>query len=302
MKAQQAFGIDETHGILSQPGSRVGACSDQLGWTTMYASSQKETPFAGCFPAVRDQLLVMHLDGPVHIDGTGGGVRFRREVAAGGVHLIPGGADFDISLTETLSTLHVYIRRSVLVEVTSQMANGDPDQITIRPGIVDTDPALCSLLQAVSHALKADDDATALYVDYLSQAIAAHLVRRYSDAQFRSQRSQHQRASLNPTVAGAIEFMNDNLDQSLKLADIACAVNRSASHLAREFRASTGVPPHRFLINLRVERARELLESSRMPIAEIAFECGFSHQEHMTRQFRRYCGTTPAAYRRMRRN
>ncbi|MNU07967.1 HTH-type transcriptional activator RhaS [compost metagenome] len=62
------------------------------------------------------------------------------------------------------------------------------------------------------------------------------------------------------------------------------------------------MPPHRYLINLRVEKARRLLEKTSMSIAEIAYECGFAHQEHLTRLFRRQTGTTPAAYRRSKRN
>jgi AraC family transcriptional regulator len=104
---------------------------------------------------------------------------------------------------------------------------------------------------------------------------------------------------LAPGVAQAIDYMRENLDTPLHLTDIAQAANCSVNRLARGFRAGTGLPPHQFLINLRIERARELLESSRMSVAEIAYECGFSHQEHMTRQFRERCGTTPAAYRRI---
>lgn len=300
MKALRAFGLDETHGILAQPTHDIDASSDRLGWTSLYASSQRERPFAAHFDAVEDQLIVMHRDGPVRIDGVGGAVRFRREVPAGGIHLIPGGADFDIALAEPLQTLHVYVRRAVLLDVAAQMTVGDPAALVIEPGIVEDDRTLAALLEAVHLALETCDEATPLYVDFLSQAIAAHLVRRYSGARFRSPRLPGLGDALAPAVAQAIDFMRANLDQPLRLDDIAQAVNRSVNHLAREFRAGTGLPPHQFLINLRVERARELLESSRMSVAEIAYECGFSHQEHMTRQFRKHCGTTPAAYRRIR--
>jgi AraC family transcriptional regulator len=61
----------------------------------------------------------------------------------------------------------------------------------------------------------------------------------------------------------------------------------------------TGVSPGTLLW---VEKAKMLLEKTSMPIVEIAYECGFSHQEHLTRLFKRYCATTPAAYRKSRRS
>jgi AraC family transcriptional regulator len=72
----------------------------------------------------------------------------------------------------------------------------------------------------------------------------------------------------------------------------------SVSQLMVLFRRVLGQSPHRFLINLRIVRARHLLATSTMAAAEIALACGFSHQEHMIRIFRREIGLTPAAYRR----
>jgi AraC family transcriptional regulator len=302
MGVHTPFRVEETHGILSRPGNDIRACSDTYNWTSLYASSQREMPFEAMFPAVRDQLIVLHRDGPVAIDGKGGSVPFRRVVPAGGIHLVPGGADFGVRLSGALNTLHVYVRRSVIEEVASEMIEGDPSRIEIAPQILDADPALFSLLEAVNLALNDADVATALYADYLSQAIAAQLIRRYSGARFRTLRMPETGGYMAPTVAEAIDYMRANLDRRISLIDIAEAVNRSPTHFAREFRADLGVPPHRYLIDLRLEKAQYLLEKSNTPIAEIAFECGFSHQEHLTRLFRRRCATTPAAYRRSKRN
>ena len=109
-------------------------------------------------------------------------------------------------------------------------------------------------------------------------------------------------AGLSPTLSEAVDFMTANIDSGINLADIARATNRSPSHIARIFRTELGMPPHRYLISLRIEKARRLLEKTSVSIAEIAYECGFAHQEHLTRLFHRHCGTTPAAYRRSKRN
>ena len=65
------------------------------------------------------------------------------------------------------------------------------------------------------------------------------------------------------------------------------------SRFARRFKARTGLPPHQYLLKLRVEQARLLLRTSSDAIADIAAGCGFSHQEHLTRVLRTQLGTTP---------
>jgi len=302
MLALTPFRVEETHGILKRSGNEIRACSDRYSWTTMYASSQREMPYEAVFPAVKDQLIVLHRDGPVTIDRTRGPAVFHRTVPAGGIHLVPGGAEFGVRLAGVLNTLHVYIRHGVLQEVAADMVEGDPAAVEIVPKVIDRDEALYALLQAVHLALADDDMATALYTDYLSRAIAAQLIRKHSSARLRAQRALTPTGTVSPVISEAIEYMKANMDQPISLADIAIAVNRSPSQFAREFRADLGIPPHRYLINLRLERAQYLLEKTATSIAEIAFECGFAHQEHMTRLFRKRCATTPAAYRRSKRN
>jgi len=66
--------------------------------------------------------------------------------------------------------------------------------------------------------------------------------------------------------------------------------------MIRSFRKATGLPPHAYLRQLRVERARELL-FRRMPLAEVALAAGFADQAHFTRTFKQITGTTPGRYR-----
>jgi AraC family transcriptional regulator len=94
------------------------------------------------------------------------------------------------------------------------------------------------------------------------------------------------------------EFMNENAHHDLALEELAALVGLSAKHFARAFRQSTGVPPHRWLIERRIARARELLTTGDLDLAEIGLACGFADQSHFTAVFRRGTGLTPGAYRR----
>ena len=96
--------------------------------------------------------------------------------------------------------------------------------------------------------------------------------------------------------------VREHPEDPTSLEDIAQTVNRGASHLARQVRGSVGVPPHQYLLVLHIKRAQQLLLSTNDSIAEIAFACGFSHQEHLTRMFRRWCDTAPGSVRKAARN
>lgn len=302
MRIHVPFRVEETHGVLGRKKNKATTCSADYNWSSIYASSQSEYPFEAYFSAVDDQLLVLHRSGPVTVDILNGAKSKRRVVPSGALHVVPGGTSFGFRLMGELDTLHCYIRRAVIEEVAAEMAEGDPSNIDIRPDFIDRDVKMINLMQAVMFALEDGDYATSLYVDCLSRAVATQLVRSYSNARLRTAPPAPDGSSLSPVVQQAIAYMRDRLDQSLTLEDISAVVNRSPSHFARQFRNNVGMPPYQYLLNLRLEKARELLEGTRLSIAEIAFECGFSHQEHLTRLFRRQFDTTPAAYRKSRQN
>ena len=302
MYARRPFGIDETHGMLAQPGAKIRACSDGRDWTSLFASVQKEMPFQGVFQSSRDHLIVLHRDGPVQVESLTDRKIGRRVVPAGGIHIISPGVDFGIHLTAPIETVHVYVRRSVIEEVALEMVDGDPARLEIPSSIVEDDKALHALIDASAFAVEDESLGSSMFADYMSRTIAAQLIRTYSKARLKGGGRMSIYPSLSPTMSEAVDYMTANIDTAINLSDIAQAINRSPSHIARMFRTELGMPPHRYLINLRVEKARRLLEKTSMSIAEIAYECGFAHQEHLTRLFRRQTGTTPAAYRRSTRN
>jgi AraC family transcriptional regulator len=90
------------------------------------------------------------------------------------------------------------------------------------------------------------------------------------------------------------------LSDEIRLADLASACGLSVNHFARAFRKSTDVPPHRWMMKRRIERAQNLLLSTRNPVADIALDCGFHDQSHLTHVFTRLVGVSPAAWRRNR--
>ncbi|QWT18846.1 AraC family transcriptional regulator [Bacillus sp. NP157] len=96
----------------------------------------------------------------------------------------------------------------------------------------------------------------------------------------------------------ALAFMEQRLDQSFPVSDVADACGLSVNHFSRAFRRTLGKPPHRWLLDRRIERARELLRTTPLALADIALACGFAEQSHFTRVFTRLVGMPPGAWRR----
>ncbi len=93
------------------------------------------------------------------------------------------------------------------------------------------------------------------------------------------------------------EYIQQNLDKDLTLAELADVVYMSPYHFARLFKGSTGVPPHRFVVRQRIARARGALATSELSIAQISRMVGFRTPSHFTTVFRRVTGITPKGYR-----
>ena len=91
------------------------------------------------------------------------------------------------------------------------------------------------------------------------------------------------------------EMLRSNLEQKITLRDMAATLEVSQYHLLRTFKRQTGVPPHVFRTQQRVEQARSLLRQG-VPLAEVAQATGFSDQSHFSNTFKHYTGATPGQY------
>jgi AraC-like DNA-binding protein len=87
----------------------------------------------------------------------------------------------------------------------------------------------------------------------------------------------------------------------IRIADLAASIRLSPSYFYQAFRRSTGVSPYAYVIRRRMERVQELLLCSSLSVSQIALECGLADQPHLSRQFRRIVGISPAAWRRAQR-
>ena len=101
------------------------------------------------------------------------------------------------------------------------------------------------------------------------------------------------------TVRTICELLHERLAEPPSLAELSAVTGLSQFALLRAFRAQTGLPPHAYLNQLRVRRARSLLDDG-LPATEVAALTGFADQAHLTRHFKRVVGVPPGAYQRER--
>ncbi|GAB4347109.1 MAG: AraC family transcriptional regulator [Leptolyngbyaceae cyanobacterium] len=168
------------------------------------------------------------------------------------------------------------------------------DQIELLPRILLDDP----LIRQIALALKADLESRRpggrLYAETLTNALAVHLVRNYSAHQHKSIRRL---GGLSPTqLKSVVDYIHAYLDRELALEELAAIAQLSPYHFCRSFKQSTGLTPHQYLIRQRVERAKLLLKEGKMGILEVALACGFTHQSHLNRHFKRLTGMTPKKF------
>ncbi|MEL6573985.1 MAG: AraC family transcriptional regulator [Pseudomonadota bacterium] len=110
--------------------------------------------------------------------------------------------------------------------------------------------------------------------------------------------AQREDRRLSPRAIAMLEdYIDTHLDEKIRLETLAALVNVSQFHFVRRFKATTGLPPHQFVIRHRLEKVKSYLQKSELSLAQIARCCGFSSQSHMSRLFRRYIGVAPANYR-----
>lgn len=152
-----------------------------------------------------------------------------------------------------------------------------------------TAPPRSSLIAACCRSeLHVDDSASDLALETLATELVASLTRTRAPRERRTP----------GWVLIVRDLLHERFRESLPLAELAAHAGVHPVHLVRAFRRTVGVTPADYQRRLRIECARHALATSRVPLAELALEAGFSSQAHFTRMFHRMVGTTPAAWRR----
>lgn len=95
-----------------------------------------------------------------------------------------------------------------------------------------------------------------------------------------------------------VQHLESHIDRDIKLAEMAQIMNMNSSYFCRAFQQEIGISPHQFVLQLRIEKAKQILKQSpQLPISDVAVNCGFTNQSMLNKHFRKVVGTTPTQYR-----
>ena len=193
---------------------------------------------------------------------------------------------------DTLEEMSLVLDRQFVADI---VGDGLPaDRIEFAPRRFAQDAVIAQYAQAFHSELEAHGPNGLLYADALTVGFALHLLSNYAVAKPRMPRP---RAKLNSfQLRRVVDFILSHLGEEVSLLILARHAGVSPFHFARLFRATLGVTPHQFVLRQRVQRSMNLIKSGELPLAQVAVECGFHDQAHLTKVFRRVIGTTPGDY------
>ncbi|EJC70781.1 DNA-binding domain-containing protein, AraC-type [Rhizobium leguminosarum bv. viciae WSM1455] len=249
--------------------------------------------YAGGYYVSRDPRLFIMLDkrGPgnsrIKLSPKGQGTVQDTEIRP--ISYVPAGMEVWADLTDVHSVRHLDIHFDTETVSRRLMEDIDPRRLE-SPQLLFSDERVLSLAQLVAaeclnpeplHDLYGDGLALALIIDVLKIAKAMP-------------RKRTKLASWQ--LRRATEFIEENCLRNIRLEELAGLTGLSQSHFSHAFKASTGIAPHQWQTNARLDKAKRLLVESENALTAIAAETGFADQAHFTRVFRKHVGITPASW------
>jgi AraC-like DNA-binding protein len=164
-----------------------------------------------------------------------------------------------------------------------------PSRIPIlRGGVVD-DPALFHRIRRLHR--RSEEPSSILQLEDNLICFLVDLIRQYATTGYRLKQYKQAPKEINLVC----EYMHAHYAENVTLSDLSKLVHISPYHLARLFKRHTNMTPHKYLENVRIRQAEQLLVEG-LPIVEVAISAGFSSQSHLTRTFKSFMGTTPGDF------
>ncbi len=220
-----------------------------------------------------------------------GGPLQRHHAESGEILVYPAFSEHWIRWQQEAEFLLLFLDPALIIQTADELAARHSIEL-----IANQEATPDPLLRQIGLALKAEMDEgtvafSSLYAESLATTISAHLLRRYSVwTPLLHESTDHH---MTPALRSVFEYIHEHLDQQLTLAELSHLAGMSSSHFIRTFKEVTGIAPHQYILNARVESAKTLLLQDKLTIAEVASKVGFFDQSHFTRYFKRLTGITP---------
>jgi len=246
-------------------------------------------------PALDNVIVGIHLGAPTRLECHRAGKRFIGTAVPGDINIIPSGTPSRWEVFDGDDT-------GLFLSVPKQLISAIACESGIDPG-ESGNPELVPYQRSRARNARLDDQKR-IRVGFAVRAPVprrprsggcTRLVMRHSS--FAGPSRWKSEGLSDRRLKGVLMFIEDRLAEDLSLDQIAAVAGISPSHLKTVFAKSLGMPVHQYVIQRRVERAKELLARTDLSITEIALASGFAHQSHLARHMRRMLGESPRAVR-----
>jgi AraC family transcriptional regulator len=256
-----------------------------------FEAGRQDTPVPIC------NELILLLSGGGIVCRTGNGEVQKSLARPGMSYLVPVGTqESHLELSDRMECLHVYLPPTLLDQSALADFDVDPAKVEIAYAHGLTDQVIfqiCSPLRDLLHRARQPTDA--LFVEGIQIALAAHLLGHYTIDRWRSPEKS---PSLDPRrLRRVLDYIEASLGADIRLDELAAQACLSPFHFSRLFREATGLSPHRYVTDRRIQAARRELALNSASLVEIALEFGFGSQANFTRVFRKATSLTPGQYR-----
>lgn len=232
---------------------------------------------------------------PVRLLQIKGGKTYMGLQSRGDVSLTPAKIPSYFRWESNDNCLQIRIASQFIQNIARDTISTDSDQLELRLEFQTRDPQLEAIGMMLLAELKQEGIGGGLYIESLSNVLAVHLIRQYAAS--KSQLIVYESSLSERQVLQVVEYIDAHLNQDVKLTDLAALLNISESHLSHRFKRAIGMTPHQYLLQQRIERAKQLLKQGDRSIMDIALLCGFNSHSHLSKQFRQLTSMTPKAYR-----
>jgi AraC family transcriptional regulator len=193
-------------------------------------------------------------------------------------------------------SLAFYLPRAALDAIADDANAPRICDLSYEPGAGVKDLTISGLGSLLLPALRHSDQANPLFVDHVLLAIGVHIAHIYGGMRPMSRPAGGRLAPWQERRAK--EILRANIKRGVVLKEVARECGISVGHFSHAFRRTLGVAPHKWLVEQRVALSKEKLRGDNLSLSDVAAECGFSDQSHLTRVFRQTVGVSPGAWRR----
>ena len=273
--------------------------SNERAWKGLRAESWRHSEGDLGEVEVRETEIIVMIQGHLPIRRRGDGRQQHCDAVPGTIWICPAGVHEDMIhlYGEVQESLHLFLPASPLSGTALRELDVDPSRVSLHYDGGFRDPLIEQIAWNIRGEMLDPAPAGNMLAETLTSALGVHVLRHHSNLESASVRLPAVRGTLDPQRLRRVkDFIDAHLGSDLTIETLANEACLSPFHFARAFKAATGMAPHAYLTDRRIEQAKSWIREGR-PLGEIAYKLGLSSQAYFTKWFKRGVGATPGRFR-----